>query len=263
MTAADRFVAGEASAVVHWVERGVPAPTGPARRGLAAGQPAALVQNVETLAHLALILRHGAAWFRSAGSPAEPGSMLVTLLGAVRRPGVYEVETGTPVGALIELAGRTRRAARRAADRRVLRHLGRGGRRAAAAVLVGRAGPGRRQPGRRDGRRAAPDRLRPGRNRPDHPLPGRLVGRPVRALRVRPGRDRRRARAAGRGRRRRPDPGAPLAGAGPGGVPASGRHGAHGRQRAARLRRRDRPARPRLVQRRRGAAAMRPSWPGP
>ena len=102
MTAADRFVAGEASAVVHWVERGVAAPTGrPARLG---PRPA-LVQNVETLAHLALILRHGANWFRSAGSPSEPGSMLVTMLGAVRRPGVYEVETGTPVGGLIELAG--------------------------------------------------------------------------------------------------------------------------------------------------------------
>ena len=101
MTAADRFVAGEASAVVHWVERGVAAPTGrPARLG---PRPA-LVQNVETLAHLALILRHGANWFRSAGSPSEPGSMLVTMLGAVRRPGVYEVETGTPVGSLIELA---------------------------------------------------------------------------------------------------------------------------------------------------------------
>ena len=63
------------------------------------------MQNVETLAHLALILRHGAAWFRSVGSPAEPGSMLITMLGAVRRPGVYEIETGTPVGELIELAG--------------------------------------------------------------------------------------------------------------------------------------------------------------
>ena len=63
------------------------------------------MQNVETLAHLALILRHGANWFRSAESSGEPGSMLVTMLGAVRRPGVYEIETGTPVGSLIELAG--------------------------------------------------------------------------------------------------------------------------------------------------------------
>jgi NADH:ubiquinone oxidoreductase subunit F (NADH-binding) len=101
MTAADTFVAGEASAVVHWVERGVAAPTGRPPR---LGPRPALVQNVETLAHLALILRHGAAWFRSVGSPVEPGSMLITMLGAVRRPGVYEVETGTPVGELIELA---------------------------------------------------------------------------------------------------------------------------------------------------------------
>ena len=115
LTAADTFIAGEASAVVHWVERGVAAPTGrPPRLGGSGkrlggsgkhGPGPALVQNVETLAHLALILRHGAAWFRSVGSPGEPGSMLITMAGAVRRPGVYEIETGTPVGALIELAG--------------------------------------------------------------------------------------------------------------------------------------------------------------
>ena len=107
MTAAGGFIAGEASAVVHWVERGVPTPTGrPARLGgPGRGLRPALVQNVETLAHLALVIRHGASWFRSAGTPAEPGTMLVTLLGAVRRPGVYEIEIGTPVGGLIELGG--------------------------------------------------------------------------------------------------------------------------------------------------------------
>ena len=101
------FVAGEASAVAHWVERGIALPSGkPPRLGGAgrAGRPA-LVQNVETLAHLALIARHGAAWFRSAGTAEEPGSMLVTMVGAVRRPGVYEVEIGTPAGEMMELAG--------------------------------------------------------------------------------------------------------------------------------------------------------------
>ena len=106
-TAADRFVAGEASAVVHWIERGIPAPTAtPPRlsdRGLG-GRPT-LVQNVETLAHLALIARYGAPWFRSVGTPAEPGSMLVTVLGAVREPCVLEIAIGTPVGQVLDLAG--------------------------------------------------------------------------------------------------------------------------------------------------------------
>jgi len=106
-TAAEGFVAGQASAVVQWVQRGVPAPTAMpprlAQRGLR-GAPT-LVQNVETLAHLALIARYGAAWFRSTGTPAEPGSMLVTVLGAVREPGVREVAIGTPVGQVLDLAG--------------------------------------------------------------------------------------------------------------------------------------------------------------
>jgi NADH:ubiquinone oxidoreductase subunit F (NADH-binding) len=106
-TAADGFVAGQASAVVRWVQRGVPAPTATpprlAQRGLRGAST--LVQNVETLAHLALIGRYGAAWFRSAGTSAEPGTMLVTLLGAVREPGVLEVAIGTPVGQVLDLAG--------------------------------------------------------------------------------------------------------------------------------------------------------------
>jgi NADH:ubiquinone oxidoreductase subunit F (NADH-binding) len=106
--AAAGFTAGEASAVLHWVEDGVPAPTGRPPRGGGLGRRPALVQNVETLAHLALIMRHGAAWFRSAGTAAEPGSTLVTLLGAVRRPGVYETEPGMPVRDVLDLAGGAR-----------------------------------------------------------------------------------------------------------------------------------------------------------
>ena len=107
ITAARGFVAGEASAVVHWAGRGVPTPTATpprlAERGL--GGTPTLVQNVETLAHLALIARYGACWFRSVGTPREPGSMLVTVLGGVREPSVLEVAIGTPVSEILDLAG--------------------------------------------------------------------------------------------------------------------------------------------------------------
>ena len=107
VTAADGFVAGEASAVVNWVGRGVPVPLGKAprmtERGLQ-GRPT-LVQNVETLAHLALVGRHGADWFRQLGTPDEPGTMLVTLSGAIVTPGVFEVAIGTRTSDVLELAG--------------------------------------------------------------------------------------------------------------------------------------------------------------
>ena len=107
VTAADRFVGGEASAVIHWIERGIPTPTRTpprtSQRGLG-GRPT-LVQNVETLGHLALIGRYGAAWFRAVGTPQEPGSLLVTILGAVHEPGVFEAAVGTPVMDVLGLAG--------------------------------------------------------------------------------------------------------------------------------------------------------------
>ncbi len=107
VTAADGFVAGEASAVVNWVGNGlpVPTPTPPrlAERGLN-GRPT-LVQNAETLAHVALIARHGADWFRAVGTSDEPGSMLVTVIGAVRSPGVREIGIGLPAASVLELAG--------------------------------------------------------------------------------------------------------------------------------------------------------------
>lgn len=102
-----RYVASEQSALVQCLNGGVakPAfqPPRPQERGVR-GLPT-LVNNVETLAHLALIARHGDRWFRSAGLPAAPGSTLVTVSGAVGRPGVYEIELGTPIGDVVARAG--------------------------------------------------------------------------------------------------------------------------------------------------------------
>lgn len=103
----DWFVAGQESAVVAAIEGKAALPADrielTARKGVR-GQPT-LVQNVETLAHLARIGRHGAEWFRRSGTADEPGTFLATVSGAVRRAGVYEVPVGIPLDELLALAG--------------------------------------------------------------------------------------------------------------------------------------------------------------
>jgi NADH:ubiquinone oxidoreductase subunit F (NADH-binding) len=103
----DGFVAGEETALVQFLNRGVAKPTFtpplPFERGV--GKAPTLVQNVETLAQLALIARFGADWFRAVGTADEPGSALVTISGAVAEPGVYEVALGTSLRELVGQAG--------------------------------------------------------------------------------------------------------------------------------------------------------------
>ena len=102
-----RYLAGEESALVHWLNGGPAKPTfvppRPFERGV--GGRATLVQNVETLAHIALIARFGDSWFRSIGSRSEPGSALVTVGGAVTHPGVLEISLGTQLATVIQAAG--------------------------------------------------------------------------------------------------------------------------------------------------------------
>jgi NADH:ubiquinone oxidoreductase subunit F (NADH-binding) len=102
-----RYVAGEESALVHWLNGGDAKPTftppRPFQRGVG-GRPT-LIQNVETLAHLALIARFGDAWFRTLGTTEEPGSLLLTVTGAATRPGVLEAAVGTPLVDVLRAAG--------------------------------------------------------------------------------------------------------------------------------------------------------------
>ena len=92
-----RYVAGAEAAAVHFINEGLATPTNlppyPFERGVD-GAPT-LVQNVETLAHAALLARHGQA----------PGTVLVTLAGGVVRPGVIEVDSETTIGEALSRAG--------------------------------------------------------------------------------------------------------------------------------------------------------------
>ncbi len=74
--------------------------------GPATVAPPALVDNVETLANVPAIVERGAAWFRGTGTEASPGTIVCTVTGDVRRPGVAEVALGTTIRAAIdEVAG--------------------------------------------------------------------------------------------------------------------------------------------------------------
>jgi NADH:ubiquinone oxidoreductase subunit F (NADH-binding) len=102
-----RFLAGQESALVNRLGGGPARPTfTPPRvteRGL--GGAPTLVQNVETLAHIALIARYGPRWFRAAGTAAEPGTMLATVYSPQGPCRVIEAEIGAPLRALLPSDG--------------------------------------------------------------------------------------------------------------------------------------------------------------
>ncbi len=102
-----RFIAGQESALANAVGGGPALPRSGAVwvQGVR-GRPT-LVQNVETLAHLALLVRYGAGWFVAASDPESPGSMLHTVSTAGDRElTVIEAPTGVPYADLLRAARR-------------------------------------------------------------------------------------------------------------------------------------------------------------
>jgi len=101
------YLAGQENALISALNGNAPLPTfvppRPAERG--AHRRPTLVLNIETLAHIALIARFGSHWFRTAGTPGAPGSALVTVTGAVDRPGVREIPLGTALGEVLQRSG--------------------------------------------------------------------------------------------------------------------------------------------------------------
>lgn len=101
------YVAGEETALISALsgDRGMPVirPPYPATRGLW-GAPT-VVQNAETLAHVAWIMAHSPDAFASVGSEGSRGTKLVTIMGRVGEPGLLEVPLGTPLRDLLGMSG--------------------------------------------------------------------------------------------------------------------------------------------------------------
>jgi NADH-quinone oxidoreductase subunit F len=101
------YVAGEETALLHALagDRGMPAirPPYPATQGL--WDAPTVVQNAETLAHVAWIISHSPEAFATVGTDASRGTKVVTIMGQVMEPGVLEVPLGTSLLDLVGMAG--------------------------------------------------------------------------------------------------------------------------------------------------------------
>ena len=100
------YICGEETALLEALEgkRGMPRmkPPYPVEKGFR-DRPT-LIQNVESIACVPGILRHGGEWFKSLGA-TEAGTKLYCLSGHVERPGVYEAPMGTTMRELLAMAG--------------------------------------------------------------------------------------------------------------------------------------------------------------
>ncbi len=105
---AGAFVCGEETALIAAIEgrRGMPRqrPPYPATKGLW-GKPT-VINNVETLAHVATIMAYGWEKFARHGTEKSKGTKIFCVTGGVRRTGAFEVPIGTTIRRLVyDIAG--------------------------------------------------------------------------------------------------------------------------------------------------------------
>ena len=91
--------------IVPPFRRGIVDDHAPRRRRLSVDGSAVLVDNVETLVNVPGILRHGARWYRSAGTEQSPGTIMCTVTGSTVEHGVGEFAMGTPLREVIDVLG--------------------------------------------------------------------------------------------------------------------------------------------------------------
>lgn len=100
------YICGEESALLEALEgkRGMPRlrPPYPTDAGL--WHSPTLIHNVETIACVPAIAKRGGAWFKALGKTG-PGTMLYSLSGHIKKPGVYELPLGVCLDELVEKAG--------------------------------------------------------------------------------------------------------------------------------------------------------------
>jgi NADH:ubiquinone oxidoreductase subunit F (NADH-binding) len=101
------YVCGEESAMLNSIAGARPVamarPPFPTQHGLF-GQPT-LVNNVETLANIPWIVRHGGEAYHRLGFSNSRGTKVVSLNSLFKRPGLYEVEFGVPVCHIVDDLG--------------------------------------------------------------------------------------------------------------------------------------------------------------
>ena len=102
---AGAYICGEETALIESIEgkTGQPRsrPPFPTTHGLW-GKPT-LVNNVETLVNIPPIVREGAEWYRSLGTPSSPGTKVYTIMGNVNKTGVIEVPMGITLREVIAI----------------------------------------------------------------------------------------------------------------------------------------------------------------
>jgi len=104
---AGAFVCGEETALMASVEgkRGTPRPRPPFPAESGLWDCPTLINNVETFANVAPILRKGAEWFAGIGTEKSKGTKVFALAGKITNTGLIEVPMGTPLRQIVEDMG--------------------------------------------------------------------------------------------------------------------------------------------------------------
>ena len=105
---AGAYICGEETALIESIEgkRGEPRPRPPYPTTNGLWDKPTLVNNVETLANISPIIRNGAEWFKSFGTPSSSGTKVFTILGNVNSRGSIEVPMGITLREVILTYGK-------------------------------------------------------------------------------------------------------------------------------------------------------------